>query len=584
MNDHWLTFHPVVPVALSLGLLLMLTLMIVWLEWNRPLSFRILRLLAALLLMTGLAGLIFQPGYKTEKSDTVVLLTKGYFPLQVDSLQKIYPGMILLHAPDAKNYKNSQPLTSWHQLSTYGNVNFIAGLGLPRAAQELVSPGTFQFLPASVPFGIIRLSVIEPVFPNRRNFIEGVIHTTDSTTRLYLEGPGGIEDSIVIDKKGKENFKLAFTPKEPGNFIYTLRSNKGRGEKLPVQVMDHSGLDVLFIQHYPTFESRYLKNFLGKEHRLLFRYQLSRNTFRYEYINRGERPLSKLNTEGLSLFDLLVIDSDALLSLSKPESQALQKAIRDGLGMILLFNEDPTEVKKLYDFLPVTYTKILSDTAQFRITSSQSVTLPAWPVAPVATDRITPIQKNKNRILSGYCAAGFGKTGFHLLQETYRLALQGDSVAYNTLWSGLLEQTSRTTRNKFELRLSTPWPWFPNEPIETEIISSAPEPELDQNGDRIPLIENPLIDNVWQGKIWEDQPGWHTMVIRNDSTRFHYYISEENSWSSLASFNTMRQTSLSASSSPIKTISKEFYTSVPLWIFYILFLMGGGTLWLAPKL
>jgi hypothetical protein len=584
MTDHWLAFHPVMPIALSLGLLLILTLMIARLEWKRPLSFRLLRLSAALLLIAGLAGLILQPRYKTEKSDTVVLLTKDYSPFQVDSLLKLYPGLILLHAPEAKNYKNSLELASWHELSDYPGINFIAGQGLPRAAQELVSRGTFQFLPASVPSGIIQLSVSEPVFPNRRNFIDGVIYTTDSTTRLYLEGPGGPEDSVVIRKKGEKNFKLAFTPKEPGNFIYTLRSNKGREEKLPVQVRDHPGLDVLFIQNYPTFESRYLKNFLGKEHRLLFRYQLSRNTFRYEYINRKEQPLSRLNAEALSLFDLLVIDSDALLSLSKAESQALQKGIRDGLGMIVLFNEDPAGMKKLRDFLPLTYTKISSDTAQFKITASQSVTLPAWPVAPVSADPIIPVLKNRTRILSGYYAVGFGKTGFHLLQETYQLTLQGDSVAYNTIWSGLLEQTSRRTKNKFDLQLTTPWPWFPNEPIQTGIISSGPEPELDQNGNRIPLIENPLIDNVWQGKIWEDQPGWHTLMIRNDSSRLHYYISEENSWSSLASFNAMRQTSFNASSSPVKTASKEFYASVPLWIFYILFLIGAGALWLAPKL
>jgi hypothetical protein len=585
MSDPWLMFHPVMPAALSSGLLLMLALIIVWLEWKRPISFLTLRLLATVLVIASVAGLILRPLYKTEKSNVTVLLTKDYSPFHVDSLQKHYPGLTLLLAPGAKDYKNSLPLTSWHELTNHQNLDIIAGLGLPQAAQELVSPGSFHFLPAALPSGIIQLRISDPVFPDRRNSIEGVIHAMDVNTKVYLDGPGGPEDSVLIESTGKKNFKLVFTPKEPGNFIYTLRSNKGFEEKLPIQVSEHQGLDVLFIQNYPTFESRYLKNFLGKRHRLLFRYQLSRNIYRYEYLNRKEQPLSRLNTDVLSLFDLLVIDSDALLSLSKTESRELQKAVHAGLGMILLFNEDPARMKKLRDFLPVTFHKTLSDTARFILAPSQSVTLPAWPVAPaVSTDPIVSIVRNKNRTLSGYLAVGFGKTGFHLLQETYRLVLQGDSVAYNTFWSGLIEQTSRSSKNNFSIKLTTPWPWFPNEPIATEIISSGPEPELHQNGSRIPLIESPLIDNVWEGKIWEDQPGWHSLMIRNDSTRFYYFIAEKNSWASLASANMIRETSLRASSSPFEKTSKDVYEPVPLWVFYILFLMGGGVLWLTPKL
>lgn len=585
MTDRWLTFHPVLSPPLAMVLLLALALVMTWLEWKRTMAFRSLRMLAVGAIIVAVSGLLFRPAYKTKKFETCALLTTGYDRTKVDSLQRTYSGIIFLNAPGVTPYKNSTSLNSWHELSTsYPAIDFVVGQGLPLAALDLIPEKSFQFIPAPPPKGITRVVANEPVFAGRKNYVEGTIETDEASTILYLDGPGGKEDSVRIAKNGKQKFKLQFYPKNAGNFLYNLRSDKGLNEVLPIRVQDRPAMEILFIQNYPTFESGYLKNFLARQHHILFRYQPSRNIFRYEYLNRKPQAIASLNAESLSLFDLLVIDTDAWQSLSKKERVAVRQGIRSGLGIIILFNESPAGIKNLRDFLPLKFSKIAFDTAQFKAGSSKTITLPAWAVEPRSSNPIIPTLKNKNRILSGYQSVGFGKTAFQLLQETYALALQGDSIAYGTIWSALLEQTARATKRKFSLRLTTPWPLFPNQPITIEVLSSGEEPELFQKGNRIPLQEDVLIDDIWKGKIWADHPGWHSINLKNDSSKLDYFVAEENTWPSLSSANAIKETSMRAATTGFQNRPKTSDQTVALWIFYILFVTGATILWLTPKL
>src|SRR5688572_32592634 len=107
-------------------------------------------------------------------------------------------------------------------------------------------------------------------------------------------------------------------------------------------------------------------------------------------------------------------------------------SVKNGMGTIVLFNENPSERQKVNIF-PFSFKSHASDTAHIQI--GNAIILPAWPVIPAPAESIIPVVRNKNRILSGYHHFGLGKTGFQLLQETYSLSLKGDSIAYSKLWS-----------------------------------------------------------------------------------------------------------------------------------------------------
>jgi hypothetical protein len=170
------------------------------------------------------------------------------------------------------------------------------------------------------------------------------------------------------------------------------------------------------------------------------------------------------------------------------------------------------------------------------------------------------------------------------LQETYRLALEGDSVAYSSLWSDLLEKTSRTRGQNFSIQIENPFPIFENEPIDFSIISSGSSPIVSDDGVEIPLLEDVSVDDVWHGRVWGDKPGWHSLIIKEDSTTLNYYISEKEAWPSIVKTNNQVHTSLNSTSTPVKKRAQQASQPVPPWIFYVMFLLCAGFLWLAPKL
>jgi hypothetical protein len=588
MRDRWLTFNPVFSPVLLLSLITVFTAIFVWLEWNKKLRLLPLRITALLLTVMALCGILFRPAYQSQKFNAVALLTEGFSIRQVDSLQAIDPQLALRSVPGITGYKKSTPIKSYHELSSLKDeVDYVLGQGLPCHALDLMPGETFQFIPAALSSGIVKLEIPKPVFANRKSVVEGIFYNPVGKTKLLLNGPGAHEDSVILSGKEYQAFKLSFLPKHAGHFLYTLTTKEnGRESKeiLPIIVQQSKKSKILFIQHYPTFETQYLKNFLGKHHQLLLRYQLSKNTYRYEYINHPAQRIDRITETSLSPFDLVIIDSDAFQSLSSAETRELKKAIKAGLGMTVLFNAPPQKISNLKLFLPQEFKTITVDTAHFHLSNAQKIILPSWPVEPVADASTFVTSKNKNRTLAGYHYNGAGKVGFQLLQETYRLALEGDSIAYSTLWSGLIEQVSRTQEKRFSIKIDTDFPVFEDEPINVSIISSGTSPTLIKDSIKIPLLEDLHIDDVWYGKIWADKPGWHSLMIKEDSATLDYYVSEKDAWHSLVTANAQIETSLRSGSAQLGKKVKQISEPVPAWIFYLIFLLCSGFLWVAPKL
>lgn len=579
MTDRWLIFKPAIQ-GYMIGIMLCFAIIFVWFEYKKTTSFFIPRMLAVVLLLASLALIFMVPSYKTLQSSTIILLTPAYDQATADSLLTVKPNAVLLHTENTKAYRNSKAINSPQQLSRR-NVSYILGQGLPAGALDLIEPGTYHFLPTAYPTGIIHLGISSSVYVNRNNVIEGVYHKAVQNEKIVLQGPGGREDSMVFSGKRFEQFKLAFLPKQSGNFLYTIIVGNNR-ERFPVHVQDLRQLNILFIQEYPTFESRELKTFLGRNHRLLLRYRLSRNKYRYEYVNRTSQTLQSLNRETLSSFDLLMIDTDALQTLSSAEVKTLQNEINNGLGILILFNDLPFAVNRVKTFLPLSFRKVNNDTAQFRI-RTKKFTLPVWRVDPAADIALTSTLRNKNRILSGYCNVGLGKAGFQLLQQTYQLALKGDSASYSEIWSDLIGKTARSVPNTFSLQSDKMFPVFPDEPHYVKITSAGTRPTLLNDNVRISLSEDIYIDDAWSGKLWFGTPGWHELKIPEDNTTLPYYVFKKGEWESLSIANQIENTFLNSNALPIEKEKRSAYIPVPQWIFYLLFLVSAGFLWLAPK-
>jgi hypothetical protein len=240
-------------------------------------------------------------------------------------------------------------------------------------------------------------------------------------------------------------------------------------------------------------------------------------------------------------------------------------------------------LKQTNDLLDLTFTKIKNDSANLFI-NNQRLKIPAAPVSLSTEKKLFSIQQESSgRIVSGYTQSGLGKSGFQLLTSTFSLALTGEKETYAEVWSLLIEAIARKEIKKYDVSFTTPFPYFPDEPIEFKIITAAEKPTVKIDSLEIPLAEDPLIKNVWLGKIWAGQSGWNSLTIDQDSSQHNFFVSQPGEWESLQVFNQQRKMrSLSAQNEPGVEIMRA--QPVSRIIFFCLFLLAAGFLWLVPKL
>ena len=581
-----ITFDPAVPLWLVVSSFVAITLLLLWKEWGRKLRFRTLRLLAVFVMMLTLAAILLRPLTNISKSTAILLLTRGYKVNQIDSLISSRGNLRIIHTPDAEPYKDSKPLRSYHELHDLdGNIGFVVGEGLPAHALDLVVNKTFTYLPGNPPEGIFEVSVSDKPKANRQSNVIGSFRNQSGVHSISLVGPGGKEDSVTIIKNGATQFTLSFAPRKAGKLLYSLSIRDSLGniteEKFPVIVEEPSALKVLVVLSYPTFETTFLKNFIASRGgEIVSRSQLSRANFNYEYINHAVLRFSVLTKNVLDEFDLLVADRRTLQNLSNQESSALKQSIQNGLGLLSLYDVTPRE-KDQNNFFPFRTLRTNGDTTTIK-SGSKRLTLPALPYRVAGEAPLQRVLTNDSGILSGYTPMGGGKIGFQLLQETYRLMLTGDTITYGNVWSPLLERISRGDERSASVSITSPFPYYADEPISLRLISSEESPTLLADNVRTSLSEDVRLDDVWHARVWPTSPGWHT--LQTDGQSLEYFVSETDGWHSLAIENQMKENRLSSRTQQLAAETSGEHRRIDPLLFYGTFLIAAGFLWLAPKL
>ena len=262
------------------------------------------------------------------------------------------------------------------------------------------------------------------------------------------------------------------------------------------------------------------------------------------------------------------------------ERKSLEGAVQEGLGLILLFNS--LDIKQGASPLMLPMKKISRDTVRITL-STVTQTFSAWPIAIQEIDG-TVIQANE-WVLSGYANKGEGKIGFQLLQETYRLLLEGKVTDYAHLWSPLIETTARIQNSKSKITLQENFPIYPHELISVGVISMD-EQALISDSILLPLRENIVVDGQWHGTTWASTPGWHQFTIEADSVVKNYFVSSPDEWQSIRVAEQQKENQFASTPSTSRSDEEALVIErerVPAILFFILFLLAGGFLWLAAK-
>lgn len=575
MND--LFIDPILPTLVLITILVFSVTLCTWIELKRNWRFKTLRFLSIFVLHLSLAGLFFQPYYNINVSDSFIVITDGYDANQLDSLIRTHPDFQVFSHRTQSVYDD---IPEKVLLAKQSQIAFVLGYGFNRGTLDQLSATQFTQLTKSHPNGVLQISVEDKPVANNEAQINILINNESETgVPIIFSGPEGKIDSVKIDQRGIQTVNFRFLPKVEGDWVYHLKCDNAVID-FPVRVDKKSKLRILFLQQFPTFETRTIKEMLEADHTISARYQPSQNIFRYENINSSEQKFSRITPEVLQRYDLVIFDTDFLKTISNSEWKTFQEEVRNGLGLIVLFNESPVKNNRLGD-LPVRFTSIPNDTAVFSV-NGKTITLPAWPA--IANDNTTSLIRNKSRTLAGFSSSGFGKVGFQLLQQTYQLSLRGDSLSYRSIWYDLIDRTSRANNKANDIEIENNFPIYPDEPVKIKLISNKETPVLFSDSIRVPLAEDVMIDGIWKGKVWLDQPGWHSLHVEGDTTRQSLFVSNKNHATSIAQFNQIVETSLRSKNSSLVRNEMKQRKDFPAWIFFGLMLLSCGCLWLLPKL
>lgn len=605
---------PLLPGWLLTVLLTGILILSVGIEWRRPVRFKALRMVTSVAIVASIGFILLRPLTAIPSDDQIVLLTEGYDAGVADSLGRVLrrpkfyqlEGNTYRHAVPLRSYRNLLPGSgtrdgkvlrdAGHGIEAFlegqdalssgkfiGMPTVILGDGLPAYALDSISTG-FTYYPSKTREGITGLVPLQRVIARHNtSTISGNYHTTHLPATLYVSDPGGKFDSLQITEE-YGSFTFRFSPRTSGRLTYSvlLRDSLGNSiaeEHIPVDVDRFRPLNILFLQDYPTFEVQYLKNYLAdRGHRVALRTQFSKTSFRTEFINRNSVSLGKLTLSLLKEFDLLVVDPLVISRLPVSERTEVEQAVRNGLGILQVFGDTPG--KRLHHpLLPVKFNPAQADTTGLSV-NDRHYLLPAARLLPIGFQG-NAVSVNNTRILSGFLQVGAGTSGFQLLQQTYSLLLAGDSVAYGSVWTPLIDGTARRSSLPGMINISSEFPLPVNEPIAINVISET-TPDLYADGVHIPVREDVIIDGLWHATVWVDQAGWHQLTTPADTTAF--YTFDSTAWQALR-VEQKHKINQKASLAPASPAHEgPVIAPVSMMPFWILLVLSLGFLWLAPRL
>ncbi|HEX8059765.1 MAG TPA: hypothetical protein VF473_02470, partial [Cyclobacteriaceae bacterium] len=390
---------PLFPSGLSVVVALAVLGVLLFFEARRKQKYLALRILSQVLLVSSIFALTLRPSLPTTNNESLILLTEGYDQHTVDSLSEMKPVVV----------------NSYNELSKINGVKVIAGNGLPEFALDLLPSRNYSFIPSSQPEGITAIETDEHIYAHRWNNIRGTYHGEGT---IKLRGPGGIEDSVKVSNG---NFNLSFFAKAPGRFNYELITPKN-SDVLPLVIEEERAHNIVFVSNYPTFELRYLKNFLAsKGHHLAIRNQVSKGKYKFEFANQSSSNFQSISTTLLNNTDLLMIDEASWDLLTSAEQKTISSSINKGLGVIIMPGKGKT---KLIQFTP-TQDK---DTTRISLGRAGIISLPALALEVKKSKAVSTAARD--RVVSGYVYSGAGKIGYQFLMETYQAGLQEKNEMY----------------------------------------------------------------------------------------------------------------------------------------------------------
>ncbi|WP_299256396.1 hypothetical protein [uncultured Aquimarina sp.] len=559
-------------------------LVFVWKEWShfRKRKFW-MNITIALFAMISLSIIALKPALPIlGKNTKVALLTNGYDTKQLDSLQKVHKRL--------KTFLYKANQTILENIHTSDTV-FVLGDGVAPFDFWQLEHHRIDYINNDLPSGVVRFQYDQSRVVGEQLECSGWYNNPKKGNRLILEGPGGNSlDSIFLVSDSAASFQLSTELKAIGNYVFSLVEKDSLGKLLsrdpiPVRVMNRTHLRILIVNSFPTFETKYLKNYLAAMgHQVLIKSRITKGKYKFEYFNMDRMPLGTLSEKNLASFDLVMLDATTVKNLGQHSRTALENVIREqGLGFFIQPDDNFFRSSKsiaAFDF-------DREKSTETSLVSSPKIKIRKYPFLFKEQFQVQAIHKNDTEhIVSAYKHLGKGKVSTTVLESTYELVLNGKTTEYQQLWSKVINTIGK--KEPAEVN------WYEHSTLgikdqsySLRLRTAIPEPEVrTSSGYRIPIRRDIDISNLWTGTTYPKKLGWNRISVAQDTTAvLEYFVTDTSTWKTKSRYANIQRNRRQFDTPTEKVIEQTLAVAPinPMGL-YILFLLCVGYLWLAPKI
>jgi hypothetical protein len=462
----------------------------------------------------------------------IALLTDPLPPETVDSLMqsKSFEVFTLNSKNQAKHIQDAGFIARHFPKSEI----HLFGQGLNQADLTRLRGHLLVFHQSEPPKGIVELESKPTVVIGESLLVKGLVR--GHFEQLIFKANEITVDSLT-NLKGETPFEFSFTPKQLGKLNLSLVLD-GKEEKWGAMVLPYQPLSILVLQSKPTFEIKYLKNFLTENgYRFAVRMMVGKARYHDEFWNMQSQSLTPLSRKMLSRFDIVMIDWETLSMLTPSERVALESAVlQEGLGLFITELDSLLQLQSSHSFFQ-------SFQLRPQEPREQSVNGKHFKSPPITLEGFTIVedfgtqsllQDSDGRSVAAFHQKGFGRIAISLVQNAYQWKLAGKPSVYAAYWAHLF---SAIAKRASETAISVPTISIEHEPIEFKIqtvlqIRLVWSYKKNSQETFVPLRQETLNPTAWHGRYWAKESGWIAFKL-NGEKRGWAFVSDENSFEAL---------------------------------------------------
>ncbi|MBO9662025.1 hypothetical protein [Dokdonella sp.] len=505
-------------------------------------------------------------------ADQLVVLTPGITPAQLDALP-LGAGVVALPGVAAPRAIERAPDlgTALRRHADARRLRIVGG-GLPPRDRDAARGLVAAFEAAPLPRGLVEFDAPSAVRAGSVWRLGGRVEGV-ADGRVELRDPSGaVVATQALDAGGR--FELQASAKSEGAALFALNVIDREGARVdavavPLAARAGAPLKVLLLAGAPDPELKYLRRWAADAGLALdSRIGLSEGVA----LTEGA---PKLDRDALQTADLAIVDERAWAALDAAAKQALNAAVRDGLGLLLRVT-GPVPEPVAADWAGLGYRVRAGEpavAAKLDRAFAPADTGLAFARASLeveAKDAASLLRADDGAILAWVGNRGSGRVALWLLADSYRLSLAGAGAAFGTLWSDAFGAVARPRE--------TSEPTLPSamRVDERAVLCGVADDAAVENeaGVRTDL----LVDAADRcAAYWPEAPGWHALL--EGGRRWPFFVRPGDAATGLVAGDAARATRalLGAASSAVADSDRE--RPLPRWPFFLAWLAVTAALW-----